>query len=198
MEKATLYNDLHPQTSLKNTGFKDVKTANNTIKIISKRSLKYQFDVINTMYNRAKYHPHQTTDMKKAMKIFSSWLDKYNKKKELENKKYPWLPFDIVKKYEKIAKSYNITKSKEIYENFLYIYKKFNNKIHKLQYIPCKINNYIFDFWSYRIIIIKSILKQMKQNNTPLYYKTGIYKDLPTKEHIILILHGFSPDQKNI
>ena len=32
------------------------------------------------MYNRAKYHPHQTTAMKDAMRVFKKWLDKYSKK----------------------------------------------------------------------------------------------------------------------
>jgi hypothetical protein len=50
--------NLHPDKSLKKTGFKDIATANSTINLISKRSLRYQFDVINTMYNRAKYHPY--------------------------------------------------------------------------------------------------------------------------------------------
>ncbi len=35
--------NLHPDKSLKNTGFKDSATANHTINLISKRSLKYQF-----------------------------------------------------------------------------------------------------------------------------------------------------------
>ena len=46
-----LYTDDHPTLSLKGTGFKDVHTANKTIKLIEKRSLKYQYDVVNTMYN---------------------------------------------------------------------------------------------------------------------------------------------------
>jgi len=29
------------------------------------------------MYNRAKYHPYQTDNMKEAMKIFSIWLKKH-------------------------------------------------------------------------------------------------------------------------
>ena len=31
------------------------------------------------MYNRAKYHPHQTSEMQDAMKVFSQWLKKYKK-----------------------------------------------------------------------------------------------------------------------
>ena len=103
MSKAQLYNDLHPDKSLKNTGFKDSMTAIRTINLISKRSLRYQYDVINTMYYRAKYHPHITDDMKKAMVIFKKWLKNYTKLKTLEDKKYPWLSLKTIAKYEKIA-----------------------------------------------------------------------------------------------
>jgi hypothetical protein len=32
------------------------------------------------MYNRAKYHPHQTKEMREAMKVFKKWLEKNSKK----------------------------------------------------------------------------------------------------------------------
>ena len=59
------------------TGFKNEETALKTIKLIKDKPKKYQFSVIQTMYNRAKYHPHQTNDMKKAMKIYKKWLNDY-------------------------------------------------------------------------------------------------------------------------
>ena len=31
------------------------------------------------MYNRAKYYPHQTKDMREAMKVYFDWLKKYRK-----------------------------------------------------------------------------------------------------------------------
>ena len=40
----------------------------------------YQKQVVNTMYNRAKYHPKQTNNMREAMKIFSIWLKNKNYK----------------------------------------------------------------------------------------------------------------------
>ena len=40
----------------------------------------YQKQVVNTMYNRAKYHPYQTEDMREAMKVFEKWLQKNSKK----------------------------------------------------------------------------------------------------------------------
>ena len=200
-----LYENRHPNKSLKNTGFKDKKTAEQTIKLVEKRSLRYQFDVINTMYNRAKYHPFKNKDMKEAMKIFKKWLDNYPKLKEKEDKTYPWLPISIVNKYEKIADLYGVSevargikKGSRTDKGFLEMYKEVNGKSYKLQYIPIKLNKPDKqDYWSYRIGFINARLGQIKKAKTPLYYDKGEYKGLPTKQHIILIMHGYSPD-KNI
>ena len=189
--KPQLYNDLHPKKSLKNTGFKDVKTAMGTIKLVSKRSLKYQFDVINTMYNRAKYHPHKTKQMGSAMVIFKKWLNKYPKLRKYEDKKYKFLTLKQIEKYEKIYKvARGIKKGSKMDKGFLEMYKQVK-KPHKLQYIPIKANKLEGqDYWSYRIEFINAILGQMKAQKTPLYYK-----GYPTKQHNILILHGYSPDK---
>jgi aromatic ring hydroxylase len=72
----SLYEDNHPETSTKGTGFKDKQKALDTLKIIKDRDLTYQKQVINTMFNRAKHHPHQTENMKEAMKVFDDWLKK--------------------------------------------------------------------------------------------------------------------------
>ena len=37
---------------------------------------KYQFNVINTMTNRAKYHKNINENMKEAIKVFEKWLKK--------------------------------------------------------------------------------------------------------------------------
>jgi len=76
----SLYQDNHPKTSLKGTGYKDEKKALATIEKIKNKNIIYQFQIINTMYNRAKYHPNKTIDMKKAMKIFKIWLKEYKKR----------------------------------------------------------------------------------------------------------------------
>jgi hypothetical protein len=33
------------------------------------------------LYQRAKYHKHQTKEMRDAMKIFAHWIKKYKKEK---------------------------------------------------------------------------------------------------------------------
>ena len=201
---STLYDNFHPEKSLKGTGFKNAKVALNTIKLISKISLKYQFDVVNTMYNRAKYHPHKTKDMEDAMKIFHKWLKEYPKLRKNEDSKYQWLPLETIKKYESIADTYKVSqvarglkKGTRTDKGFLVMYKEVLGKKNKLQYIPVKKNKPNGqDYWSYRIGFINSRLGQITKAKTPLYYKSGIYKDLPTKQHIILIIHGYSPDKK--
>ena len=94
-----LYSDDHPEKSLKNTGFKNKTMAKQTLSLIKKRSLHYQFSVVNTMYYRAKNHPNKTKQMEEAMQIFKQWIDKYPEKKEKD--KNIQLTLDKIKMIEK-------------------------------------------------------------------------------------------------
>jgi hypothetical protein len=86
----SLYEDKHPKTSTKGTGFKNKQKALDTLKHFLKKYIKKAmqnkleflqfFKLCNGMYNRAKYHPYQTTSMREAIKIFSKWLAKVKKK----------------------------------------------------------------------------------------------------------------------
>lgn len=193
-----LYTDNKPSTTLKSTGFKDKKTANKTIKLIQNRSIVYQRSVINTMYNRAKYHPNITNDMKDAMGVFRRWL--------LANKnityKYDYLDLDIVKKYEKLANYYDIShvarglkKPTKTDKGFLVVYKQNKGNKNKLPFIPVFRNKPSgLDYDIYREKFINSRLGQMKHGNIKLYDKNG----LPTKQHTILIMHAYSPDPKGL
>ena len=70
-----LYTDDNPETTIHGTGFKDEAAAKTTFDLISKRSLLYQFQTVNTMWHRANGHPHKTKNMEAAMKLFREWLD---------------------------------------------------------------------------------------------------------------------------
>jgi len=71
----SLYEDKHPIKSTKGTGFKNKQKALETLKIIKVHDIVYQKQVVNTMINRAKYHPHQTNEMLEAINVFKKWLD---------------------------------------------------------------------------------------------------------------------------
>lgn len=190
--KPELYNDLHPKTSLKNTGYANPTIAKHTLRLISKRSLKYQFDVVNTMYNRAKYHPNQTQQMKNAMEIFSHWLSQYKGKNLREKKKYPWLSVQTVVYYKKFLHLYNNGShgiNKDVID-FSNMYQITKGKSYKLQYILIDSNNpSYYDYYSYRTKFVGDMLKQ----NIKLFYANGKMKGLPTKEHFELIMCAYSP-----
>lgn len=108
-KQSHLYTDDNPSTTLHGTGFKDGATARHTISLVSQRSLTYQWQVINTMYHRAKGHPamrrgDNVSDMKDAMAIFRIWLDETypeaKEKKKSEGREFkPLLKKETVKKY---------------------------------------------------------------------------------------------------
>lgn len=189
-----LYTDNKPHTTLKNTGFKDKKTAIKTLKLIEKRSIVYQKTLVNTMYYRAKHHPNKTRDMNEAITIFQKWLT-LNKNKKI---KYDYLDLDIVKKYEKLANYYDVSrvtrgleKASKSDQGFLVVYKKNKGNKNKLSFIPIFKNKPEGqDYDIFREKFINSRLGQMKKAKTKLYTKDG----LPTKQHVILIMHAYSPD----
>lgn len=193
-----LYTDNHPETTLKGTGFKDKKMALKTIKLITKRSMIYQKSVINTLYNRAKYHPNKTLEMNEAMKIFKQWLTTNNNVK----RKYEYLDLDIVKKYEKLANHYDIShvarglkKASKSDDGFLVVYKRVKGNKNKLSYIPIFRNKPEgLDYDIFREKFLNSRLGQIKHAGIKLYNDDG----LPTKQHTILIMYGYSPDSSGL
>ena len=77
------------------------------------------------------------------------------------------------------------------------MYKKVGGKASKLQYIPVRKNKPTNnDYYSYRINFINSRMGQIRHSKSQLYYTEGKFKGMPTKQHIIVILHGYSPDKK--
>ncbi len=135
-----MYSDRHPNRTMKGTGFKDEKTAHKTIQLIRFRSPAYQFNVINTMLNRAKYHPHQTSDMRIAMKVFENWLKKYKKPKI----KYAYMSKDDI-----LASG--------VKSDFINKLEKVGWKYHKLQYLPVRGK---YDYLSWRNSEIEKLLKR--------------------------------------
>ena len=70
----SLYSDDNPQTTTHGIGFKNKEVANKSIQIIKQLPKQKQTQIANVMIQRAKYHPHQTADMRKAIKIYQQFL----------------------------------------------------------------------------------------------------------------------------
>jgi len=85
----SLYADYHPEKSVKGFGYVNKQKAEATLKKLKKMKANraYTLQVVNTMYNRAKYHSHRTKEMEQAMKVYAEFLKKYKSKTNKKNKK---------------------------------------------------------------------------------------------------------------
>ncbi len=73
----------YPRTMLdyiKGSGYDSIKRAKSTISSIKNRSKSEQKEIVETMYNRAKFHDTQTSGMREAMEVFEQWLAEDTKK----------------------------------------------------------------------------------------------------------------------
>lgn len=59
-------------------GYKDRQTALDTLRELNNYDYYYQWHIILSMYNRAKYHPHRTPEMEDAMYVYKQWLKDNN------------------------------------------------------------------------------------------------------------------------
>jgi hypothetical protein len=210
-----LYTNDNPKTTIHGTGFSNKNKAKKTI-ILTNKLVKegkidkiWQMRIIQTMYYRAKHHPHRNEKMEEAMKIFNDWLKKYKEKKnnsknmDIEKK---WLPYNLVHKFEKLAEYYNISrgargleKPTTSDEGFVRVYEKVNGNYNKLKEIPLKKDKPNGSNWfQMRNVRVKAKSGQMKSMKIPLYHTNGKLNGLPTKMHTILIMWAYSPDEKNI
>merc|ERR1719265_1410057 len=73
-----------PKKSVQGTGFASAEKARETLTICARdcRDVTHQKQVVLTMFNRAKFHPHRTPGMLAAMEIFAPWMKKLGMKAE--------------------------------------------------------------------------------------------------------------------
>ena len=200
-----LYTDAHPKTTIKGTGYKNKKTALNTLELIKDKPLKKQFLIINVLYQRAKYHKNQTKNMVEAMNVFETWLKKYKTMKSgggsIVNKKLPYLPLALVNSYEKLANYYNVSrkargleKPTTSNEGFLVVYRKVKGNERLMKNIPCRKNKVNGVNWERkRAIEVYGKLGQAHRMKLDFFHKSGVLKGLPTKIHINMIMWAYSP-----
>jgi len=92
------------------------------------------------MFNRSKFHPHQTSEMRDEMKIFADWLKKYKK---------PTIKYAFMSKADIIASG--------VKSDFLDKLEEVGWKYYKLQYLPIGANGE-YDYLSWRDSKIERLL----------------------------------------
>lgn len=208
--KGQLFSNNNPDTTVKNTGFKNKEIALKTIKDMHDRDITYQFQVINTMYQRNLQVQKKTKNedkiknLKQAEKILKEWLDNY-KNKNRKNEMFHYIPLDVVNNFETLAKYYNISKKARGLEKptksdkgFLTIYREVKGDIKKLRNYPIKKTIPEGQTWDKHRNNYCKRRKTMINNQKKMYVQEGTLKGLPTKLHTNMIMWACSPDYKKI
>ncbi len=217
LKSIELYTNAHPKSTTKGTGYKNVAIAKKSLLLIKNKPKTYQFLVINTLYQRAKYHKHQTKEMRGAMKIFASWIKKYKKEQihqkskvarggGVTNKPLPYLPLSLVNEYEKLAEYYNVSrkargleKPTTSDEGFLVVYRKVKGNGVMLKNIPCRKDKPQGVNWDRkRSVEVYGKLGQAQRMKLDLFHKSGPLEGLPTIIHVNMIMWAYSPYEKEL
>ena len=197
-----LYTDAHPKSTIKGTGYKDKETALKTLELIKEKPLNKQFLIVNVLYQRAKYHKHQTKSILQAMNVFEKWLKKHKKSMSGgSKKKLRYLSLELVNTYEKLAEYYNVSrkargleKPSTSDEGFLVVYRKVKGNEKLMSEMLCKSNKKNGIHWDRkREIEVSGKIGQAKSMKLDYFVKNGPLKGLPTKIHVNMIMWAYSP-----
>lgn len=135
----SLYAPNPKREPVKGTGFADKASAIRTLDIIKNLTPNHQMWIVTTMYNRAKFHPHQTPDMLSAMKVFAKWLKQKVKEKA---KKYPFMSRSKIRNIL-ASNEISLSRKQSLILNAYINKKKINTDLllYRYQYIKKNINN---------------------------------------------------------
>lgn len=184
------------ENTFQGAGFKDKEKALETLRLLDGRDITYQFQIINSMYNRAKVIYKRTTDKEKrqnlneSIEVFEAWIDDY-KAHSRAKENFSYLPVEILEGYKSLADHYGIEDG-----GFLEVYKEVDGDLKKLRNKKIPDDSITWDI--HRNNNLKPIANKMKEEYIPLYETDEPLRGLPTKEHTQLILWGYSSEPTKI
>ncbi|XP_023029544.2 uracil-DNA degrading factor [Leptinotarsa decemlineata] len=176
-------------------GFKDKEKAEETIKNLEGRDPDYQRLAIKGLIGRAKRTLTLTKDKDKlqnindAMEVFETWLTKFELN-NLSKENRAYLPLASIEALLPLRDTYKI--ENKLAERFLEAYKKKAKGEYKnLRTVASGEDKPTWDI--VRNAELKKLLKAIGEE-APEMWKD----DLPTKEHMEIILWAYSPDASKI
>lgn len=210
--KGQLFSDNNPETTVQGYGFSNPRIANKTLDDLKNRDIDYQFQVVNTMFNRAKQVIKKTKNkesiknIKQVLGIYTKWLNNYKTQKLNIKLSKPYLYPSQISSLEFLAKYYDISKKARGLEKpttsdegFLVIWRRVKGDKKQLRNLPVKKSVPQGQTWDkQRNNFIIRRLSMIKNAKDKLYYTSGPDKGLPTKLHVNMMMWGYSPDSKNV
>jgi hypothetical protein len=207
-KRGQLFSNNNPATTVHGYGFDTPAHVTQTLTDLNNRDIIYQFQVVNTLNERAKAVLKRTPDPVKKKNISSSivllskWLSSYRKQDRGTKENYPYLPVQVVNKLELLAEYYNISRKARGLEKptlsdegFLPVYRRVKNNIAKLRTLPVKSTVPSGDTWDkHRNNYIKRRLLMLKSAGYGLYHMSGPLVGLPTILHVNMLMWAYTPD----
>lgn len=177
-------------------GFKDKEKAQETLRLLVGKDTTYQFQIINSMYNRAKVIYKRTTDkdkrknLEEAIEVFEEWVDDY-KKRGRSKESFSYLPLETVEGYRDLAKHHGIQDF-----GFLEAFKEVDGDLKRLRNKKIPDGSTTWDI--HRNRNLKIIDTKISDDFLPLFETDEPMRGLPTKEHVELILWGYSKEPTKV
>jgi hypothetical protein len=198
-QRGQLFSNNRPETTIHGYGFDTIEHVNATLADLINRDAHYQFQVVNTLYNRAKVM--SPIKYKAQLKLMATWLKKY---KSQAPQHFDYLAINIVNKLEAFANYYNISRKARGLEKpttsdkgFLPVYREIKGDYAKLRTMPVKASKLDGQTWDkQRNNYLVRRVHMLKNAGYGLYTETG----LPTILHVNMMMWAYSPDpaMKNI
>lgn len=210
LQRGQLFSNNNPKTTVHGYGFDTPKHAQATLDDLKNRDITYQFQVVNTMCERAKEVVKRTKDTDKqkmihaSIKLFEAWLKDYKAKKRHTHENHVYISTNMINKIKRLAEFYNISrkargleKPTTSDEGFLTVYRRIKN-ISQLRTLPIKASIPAGETWDkHRNNYIFRRLSMLKNAgpNYGLYHTKGPLTGLPTVLHVNMLMWAYTPDK---
>lgn len=209
-KRGQLFSNNNPATTVHGYGFDTPAHVAQTLADLNNRDITYQFQVVNTLNERAKevlkrtHDPDKKKNISSSIVVLSKWLSSYRKQNRGTNENYTYLPVQLVNKLEPLAKYYNISRKARGLEKptmsdegFLTVYRRVKGNIAKLRILPVKSAVPAGETWDkHRNNYIVRRLLMLKNAGYGLYHKSGPLAGLPTILHVNMLMWAYTPDSE--
>ena len=209
-KRGQLFSNNNPATTVHGYGFDTPAHVSRTLEDLHNRDIIYQFQVVNTLNERAKevlkhtLDPDKKKNISSSIALLSKWLSSYRKQDRGTKENYPYLPVQLVNKLEPLAEYYNISRKARGLEKptlsdegFLPVYRRVKGNVAKLRTIPVKSAVPAGETWDkHRNNYIVRRLSMLKNAGYGLYHTSGPLAGLPTILLVNMLMWAYTPDSE--
>lgn len=160
------------------------------------RDPMYQYQIVNSMYNRAKVILRRSTDKEKrnnltqAIETFEEWITDF-KEQGKGKTGFSYLPLETVQAYKKLSDHMGLEDV-----GFLNAYELVEGDLKKLRTVKVPGKDITWDVERNRHLEVLS--KKVKEEFIAPFETDGKLRGLPTREYVSMIMWGYNSDPSKV